>query len=324
MKNTSKKKENSSVSPKQKSQSPKEEKVIKQKDKSPERGKSKGKSKNKDKKGKDQKEDAKKTTNIYNLDFIFRRTKYTLNKLSKAVLVSKIKKLIGAKLTLDPKELKFYYKENELTSKNDNSNFYEMIKNDKYPFLEVKKEIKINEDIISLTTKINLIYKVKCSPISEYKDFVSKIEQFFKDLCLEKHYICEPVGNNEYYACFSCSDHCFQFKRYMMNVARTDKLYTNSTFEILKVDKTRIVEPKIYKNSSDDNVQYGNKIEKIVSEEKGKEIEYDYRKIVHRKNDYFQKEFINSGPYDSYDKLKKKEEEEDKKKWVSKKKFSVI
>ena len=42
------------------------------------------------------------------------------------------------------------------------------------------------------------------------------------------------------------------------------------------------------------------KIEKIVvkDKKKGNDIEIEFRKIKHKENDYFPKEFINKGPYD--------------------------
>ena len=46
--------------------------------------------------------------------------------------------------------------------------------------------------------------------------------------------------------------------------------------------------------------------------------------MKHRENDYFQKEFVNVGPYESYEDIKKKMDKDDKTKWVSKKKFSVV
>ena len=146
------------------------------------------------------------------------------------------------------KELKDDDKEKELKDENKELYFYELIKNDKAPFLDVRKESPNNQNIISLNTKVNLIYKVQCSPVSSYLDLVNKIEQFFRDICLEKHYLCEPTSKNSYDVCFACSDHCFQFKRYMMNIARTDIQYQKTKFDIPKVDKSKIIEPKVEKN----------------------------------------------------------------------------
>ena len=53
-------------------------------------------------------------------------------------------------------------------------------------------------------------------------------------------------------------------------------------------------------------------------------IEIEYRRMKHKEDDYFQKDFVNSGPYISLEDLKKKEEKESKKKWVGKRNFSVV
>ena len=308
------------------------------KEKSPEETKDQNKKgaqneqKGKSKKGKEEdvknKEEAKKQEEKkekvkYNLDFIYRREKYTLKNLESDMLVSKIKKLICKKISIEIKDLKFYYKEKELND--DKVNVYEMIKEDKVPYIDVKKVLGNNQNIISLNTKVNLIYKVNCKPVSSYIDLVNKIEQFFMDICLEKNYLCEPTDKNSYDVCFSCSDHCFQFKRYMMNISRTDKLYEKTKFEILKVDKSKVIEPKIEKKQEEE--EGGNTIEEMYSSYKrynDDHVKIEYKKMKHRENDYFQKDFINNGPYESYEELKKKEEKEDKKNWIGKKNFSVV
>jgi hypothetical protein len=279
----------------------------------------------------EEKKDDKKNTIVekkdpikFNLDFIYRRERYTLKNLKDNSLVSLIKRKISEKIQVDLKKLNFYYKNKELKEDSNKTNVYEMIKGDIAPFIDVKKESTINQNIISLNSKINLIYKVESTNISNYSDFVDKIEQFFKDVCLEKHYLCEPTGTNTYHVCFSCSDHCFQFKRYMMNISRLEKMYEKSSFNVLKVDKSQIIEPKI-ENRIEEIDTDSNKIEKIVvMNKKNKEIEIEYRKMKHREDDYFQKNFVNSGPYLSLEEIKKKEEKESKKKWVGKRNFSVV
>ena len=254
---------------------------------------------------------------LYKLDFIYRREKYTLNKLCENILVSKMKKLIEKKLEIDPKYLKYYYKEKELKEDQDKNNLYQMIKEDSFPIIEVKKESLNEQNIISLNTKVNLIYKVKCKPIKDYIDLINQIEQFFKDICIENNYLCEPITTNEYHVCFLCSDHCFQFKRYMMNISRSNDLYKKTKFEILKVDKSLVIEPEIYNNNEDkiSENNYG-QIEKIVVTDKktNNNFEIEFRKIKHKENDYFQKEFINIGPYDSINDINNKKIVENKKK----------
>ena len=274
-------------------------------------------------------EEKKKQT--FKLDFIYRREQYTLKNLITNCQLSKIKKLISQKIQVNVEELKFFYKEKELKAEDDKKVVYEMIKDDKVPFFEVRKELPINQNIISLNTKVNLVYKVKCKPISDYIDLIKKIEQFFKDVCLEAHYLCEPTSTDSYDVCFSCSDHCFQFKRYMMNISRTDKLYEKTTYEILKVNKDRIIEPKNEYNKKNSEEKEKPKIEivntKFQVKKKDKiiiqnEVDVEYRKMKHLKNDYFQKDFINSGPYEKYEEIKKKEEKANENKIISKEKFS--
>ena len=289
--------------------------------------KDKSKKNNKVEEKKDDKKNAiveKKEPIKFNLDFIYRRERYTLKNLKDNSLVSLIKRKISEKIQVDLKKLNFYYKNKELKEDSNKTNVYEMIKGDIAPFIDVKKESTINQNIISLNSKINLIYKVESTNISNYSDFVDKIEQFFKDVCLEKHYLCEPTGTNTYHVCFSCSDHCFHFKRYMMNISRLEKMYEKSSFNVLKVDKSQIIEPKI-ENRIEEIDTDSNKIEKIVvMNKKNKEIEIEYRKMKHREDDYFQKDFVNSGPYTSLKEIQKQEEKESKKKWVGKKNFSVV
>ena len=228
-----------------------------------------------------------------------------------------MKKLIAKELNVDIKTLKFYYKEKEIKETEDKINLHQMIKDDPFPIIDVKKESLNDQNIISLNTKVNLVYRVQCDKITEYIDFIDKIEQFFKDICIENHYLCEPTGKNVYNVCFLCSDHCFQFKRYMMNISRTNELYKNATFKVLGADKSKIIEPEVDVNEDIDDESYG-KIDTIKVKDKKteEEIEIQYRKIKHKENDYFQKDFINKGPYES----EKKKPVEDKNKNKSKKK----
>ena len=227
----------------------------------------------------------------FNLDFIYRREKYTLKNLMSNFLVSGVKKLIAKKLNIDIKELKFYYLDNELKEDKNKANVFEMIKKNQIQYFEVKKEFATNENIISLNAQANLIYQVKCTNINDYKDFIGKIEKFFKDLCLDTHYLCEPTSMNSYIVNFSCEDHCFQFKRYMMSLMKTGELYAKSKFSVVPVDKSKIINLK--------NEYFDSNDKKASSSE-----------------------FIDLGPYMSSEDRKKMEEKEDKKKWINKKGFS--
>ena len=222
----------------------------------------------------------------FNLDFIYRRDKYTLKNLLSNFLVSKIKKLIAKKLSVDLNLLHFYYLEKELTD--DHQKIYDLIKDNKIKYLEVKKESPINENVISLNTNVNLIYKVKCKNIEDTIDFIEKIESFFTDKCLEKHFLCEPVGDNAYEVGFACEDLCYQFKRYMMMIKKIDNKYLKSSYEFIRPERDKILMPKF---NEFNNINNNYKEEPI---------------------------FINQGPYVTYEEIQRQNEREEKKKWIHK------
>ena len=226
----------------------------------------------------------------FNLDFIYRREKYTLKNLYSNFLISKIKKLISKKLSLDISLIHIYYNDKEIT--NDKLNVYDLIKDNKTKFFIVKKESPINENLASLNTNNNLLYKIKCFDIINYEDFLDKIETFFVDRCLDKHYACEPFNENGYEVSFSCEDICFQFKRYMFNLKRIDKNYLNTKCELVPVEKGY------------------SKITKIEND-------------IINNNTYKESEFINKGPYMTYEEMQRKNEREEKKKWINKNGFKI-
>lgn len=235
----------------------------------------------------------------FDLYYIYRRESFQIKNLLSNFLVSGIKKLIAKKLNIELNNLKFYYKDCEM--KDDTLNVYDMIKDEDVKFIKVKKEAANNENIISLNIHANLIYKVKCTQITDYINFVGKIEQFFRDICLECHYLCEPTEINAFEVGFAFEDLSFQFRRYMMGIKKDDPLYKDSTFEYIEVDKSKVIKP-------DNDVLEGAK---------------NTAKTKKKIND-FPKDFLNSGPYISMDEIKKKEEKDEKKKWIYKKGFSVI
>ena len=220
----------------------------------------------------------------FNLDFIYRRERYSLKNLLSNCLVSKIKKLISKKISVDVNLIHIYYLDKEIT--NDRLNIYDLINNNKIKLLEVKKEAPINKDVISLNINTHLIYKVRCKGIQNVKDFMEKIETFFRERCLEKHYLCEPIGNNTYDIGFSCEDNCFQFKRYMTLIKKLDNNYKNCNYEFIPVFRNEILQPI-----------------------KTKKIEPFYSRN-------FESIYINKGPYMTYEEIQKRNEREEKKKWI--------
>ena len=207
-------------------------------------------------------------------------------------LISKLKKLISKKLSIDIPLIHIYYLDKEVTD--DKLNVYDLIKDNKIKYFLVKKEAPTNENVISLNTNAHLIYKVKCYEITDYKDFTDKIETFFSDRCIDKHYICEPSGENGYEISFTCEDICFQFKRYFLTLNRIDKKYIKSKCELIPVDKSNIINSKYRSNNSNNN-------------------EYKIK----------ESEFINKGPYMTYEEMQRKNEREEKKKWINKNGFKI-
>ena len=224
---------------------------------------------------------------FFNLDFIFRRERYTLKNLLSNYSISKIKKIISKKISVELNLIHIYYLDKEITD--DKLNIYSLIKDNKIKYFEIKKESLSNENIASLNSNANLIYKVKCKNIDNIKDFIDKIEIFFKEKCLNKNYLCEPVGINIYDVGFACEDNCYQFKRYMAIVKRLDSNYYKTSYEYVPFDKNKMQRPKLPKFPTLNNIS--------------------------------QSLFINKGPYMTYEDIQKKNEKEEKKKWISKKGF---
>ena len=111
----------------------------------------------------------------------------------------------------------------------------------------------------------------------------------------------------------------------MMNVSRMDKLYEKSTFKVLGADKSQIIEPEInIKEEEVDEDTYG-KVEKMTVKDKNtnKFIEIEFRKIKHKENDDFQKDFINKGPYEDPS-VKKPEKKNKSKKKEEKRIYSLL
>ncbi len=223
----------------------------------------------------------------YNLDFIFRRERYILKNLLSNILVSKLKKIISKKISVEIDLIHIYYLDKEIT--NDKLNVYDLIKENKIQYFEIRKESPVNENIISLNPNINLIYKVKCKNIEDIQDFIQKIDIFFREKCLDKHYLCEPVGVNTYDVGFACEDNCYQFKRYMSIVKRLDINYYNTSYEYVPLKKNKIFISKLTNFPT-----LSNSSTSLI---------------------------LNKGPYMTYEDIKKKNEKEEKKKWICKKGF---
>lgn len=220
----------------------------------------------------------------FNLDYIYRREKYTLKNLMSNFLVSGIKKLIAKNLNLDIEIIKIFYKSEELT--NPKQNVYDLIKNDKIKYFEVKKEVSTNNEIFSLNSN-EFNYKVQVSKISDVIDLDKQIELFFKEILVEKKYICEPVSMDTYHVCFLCEDYAYQFKRFCIVLKRNNKLYSNIDISVILPEKNYTTYPE------------------LIDLEKKNKIPM----------------FIDKGPYITEEDRRKMEEKDSKKRWVSDKNF---
>lgn len=236
----------------------------------------------------------------FNLVYIYRRESYTLQNLLANFLISGIKKLISKKLEIEITSLKFYYMDKELKEDKNSLNAYEYFKQNGSNVIEVKKELPPKSDnITSLNTKVLLPFKVRCTNVSDYKGLVETVEKFMKEYSLESNFLCEPVAQFTFEVSFSCRDHCYLFKRFIMKLKRTDKNYEKSDFEFIEPDKYSVME-----------IEYDSKIDENKEEE-------NYKKKI----EYSGCSLINLGPYLTGDDLRRMDEKENKKKWISKRGF---
>ena len=162
----------------------------------------------------------------YNIDFIFRREQYSIKNQKINLTFGEMKKLISEELKIPDSELQIFYIEKEITSSK--TKIYDLIKDNKIKFFEVKKIIKPNseEGIISYS------FIVKVNNIKDTFDFSKKIDAFFSDLCLEKNCISEPTSLTSYNVCFSRNDLAFDFNKYLNVLKKNYPLYENIEFKI--------------------------------------------------------------------------------------------
>jgi hypothetical protein len=218
----------------------------------------------------------------FNLDFIYRREQYKLKNLKISATFKQIKEKISNEIKVPSDDLQVFYKNNEL--KNDEQKIYDVFKNNKIYFLEVKKQIK------NLNTFDTFDYKVEIKNIENGYDLNKQIDNFFNQLLLEKKVLCEPIDMNVYHVCFNYEDIAFDFKRYILVLKRTNKIYEN--VEV----KTIIPNESIKKSSL------------LLSN-------------LNKKKNFISAYYVNQGPYLSDFERKNKENKNDKKNWINKKGF---
>lgn len=275
-------------SPEKKNQNPKSDKNLKNNSKA--KNDKNDKSKNPQKKNeKNNPETEEKNKNNspqkpqkFNLDFIYRREQYKLKNLKISITFKQIKENISKEIKVPSNELQVFYKNNEI--KNDEQKIYDLFKNNKINFLEVKKIIKNPNEITSFD------YKVEIKNIENGYDLNKQIDNFFNQLLLEKNVICEPVDLDVYHVCFNYEDIAFDFKRYILLLKRTNKNYQN-------VEVKTIIPVETIKKSS-----------LLLSNLK-------------QKKTFVSAYYVNQGPYVSDYERKINDSKNDKKNWINKKGF---
>jgi hypothetical protein len=218
----------------------------------------------------------------FNLDFIYRRQQYKLKNLKISITFKQIKENISNEIKVPSNELQVFYKNNEI--KNDEQKIYDLFKNNKINFLEVKKIINNPNALTSFD------YKVEIKNIENGYDLNKQIDNFFNQLLLEKNVICEPVDLDVYHVCFNYEDIAFDFKRYILLLKRTNKNYQN-------VEVKTIIPVETIKKSS-----------LLLSN-------------LNKKKTFVSAYYVNQGPYLSDYERKINDSKNDKKNWINKKGF---
>ena len=218
----------------------------------------------------------------FNIDFIYRREQYKLKNQKLSLTLKQIKENISKEIKVPSNELQVFYKNNEITK--EDQKIYDLFKNNKINFLEVKKQIKSSNTVTSFD------YKVEIKNLENGYDLNNQIDNFFNQLLLEKNVICEPVDLDVYHVCFNYEDIAFDFKRYILLLKRTNKNYQN-------VEVKTIIPVETVKKSS-----------LLLSN-------------LNKKKNFTSAYYVNQGPYISDYERKVNDNKNDKKNWINKKGF---
>ena len=226
------------------------------------------------------------------IDYIFRREPYKIKDQKKTLTFGEMKKIISNDLKINELDLQIIYLNNEI--KNDKINIYDLIKDNKIKFFEVKKIMKPSEDIID-----SYEYILTIQNISNGLDLNKQIDNFFQDLLIERKCICEPRSLSSYNISFPTNDLAFDFKRYLSILKKTNPLYSNIKVIINIPEKPKF--DTIINSMNKDNNNL-----KTIKKSKNPTLDY-YKK--------------NLGNYITYSDIKKMERMDAKSKWLNQKGF---
>lgn len=226
------------------------------------------------------------------IDYIFRREPYKIKDQTKNLTFGEMKKIISNDLKINETDLQITYLNNEI--KNDKLIIYDLIKDNKIKFFEVKKILKPSEDIID-----SYDYILTIQNISNGLDLNNQIDNFFQDILIERKCICEPKSLTSYNISFPTNDLAFDFKRYLSILKKINPLYANIKVIINIPEKPKFATI-------------------INSVDKEKNNLKTVKKSKNPTLDYYKK---NLGNYITYSDIKKLERLDGKQKWLNQKGF---
>ena len=203
-----------------------------------------------------------------------------------------MKKIISNDLKINETDLQITYLNNEI--KNDKLIIYDLIKDNKIKFFEVKKILNPSDDIID-----SYEYILTIENISNGLDLNKQIDNFFQDLLIERKCICEPKSLTSYNISFPTNDLAFDFKRYLSILKKINPLYANIKVIINIPEKPKFATI-------------------INSVDKEKNNLKTVKKSKNPTLDYYKK---NLGNYITYSDIKKLERLDGKQKWLNQKGF---
>lgn len=241
------------------------------------------------------------------ISFSYKRDNFTLD-LKQKTTIEELRKLIAEQVYLLPSDIDIIYKGKPLTNEQDTQRVFYLLKDDNAPYFEIKKKSMYNslENVSQLYPKVYK-NKVIVDGIKDAMDLNSKIEQFFKDCCIEKDCYCEPISETKYSIGFTYPDLAFDFNRYLLILKGTNELYSN-TKSNLQLGKGTGRKNKMKIDTSIEGKYEMKGLGGFFSNSKGRE---KYSSL-----------YVGlSGPYMSQETRERKEYLESKKKWINKQGF---
>ena len=255
---------------------------------------------------------------LFKISFIYKRNEYELM-LKPNTTFAQFQDLVCEKINLQNNEIEIRYQDKLYKSPlNDNDIIEEITKNEKFPFFDIRKIYKpIGIGAFSIPQPKLYSYKVIIDNISSIQDLYQKIDDFFTDGLLTKDYLAIPLAEKKYSIGFAYPDLAFDFNRYMLILKGTNELYHNIKLsKNISIQKNRIRslgKSADYTNMSQpDNPMTSSRLKKSPS--------FGIRNIRHPMFNSALYAGI-SGPYLSYEEMRRKEYIESKKKWINKKGF---